>query len=299
MLTGRLLFSLVCYNCPCIRTVSTLRSRLVHVQTPYGMQMAPVFKKASTHASSSPPKPTVTGLVPVDEAKRARGPERTGRSADMITSLVYTSSGVFSQVIRDRPVEELLAPQDVHEAMVTHVALTDNANDGMNEPPTDAAAGKKERQWLSWSEGVIPSMIQPYLKLLRESENLRKMDGARAKVGCTGCGQRRLGVSCIYFERRPSIYITKDRQLKTGTIGIEKIILCTCKAPALQLLAMGLFPCAPSEPSLAVDLNMLDFLQGLFVNSAPNVTAWCKTLESFLSARNFKLTTRVRKFNYL
>ena len=43
--------------------------------------------------------------------------------------------------------------------------------------------------------------------------------------------------------------------------GIEKIVLCTCKEPALQLLSMGLFPCAPLEPSLAVDLNMLGFVE--------------------------------------
>ena len=81
--------------------------------------------------------------------------------------------------------------------------------------------------------------------------------------------------------------------------GIEKIVLCTCKEPALQLLGMGLFPCAPLEPSLAVDLNMLGFVERLFVHAAPNVTAWCKTLEAFLSERNFKLATRVSSYNYI
>lgn len=38
---------------------------------------------------------------------------------------------------------------------------------------------------------------------------------------------------------------------------------------------------------------MLDFVQELFVNAAPNLTAWCNTLESFLNSRKFKLTTRV------
>jgi hypothetical protein len=38
---------------------------------------------------------------------------------------------------------------------------------------------------------------------------------------------------------------------------------------------------------------MLNFARELFVNAAPNLTAWCETLEGFLSARQFKLTTRV------
>lgn len=66
-----------------------------------------------------------------------------------------------------------------------------------------------------------------------------------------------------------------------------------CTEPSLQLLERGLFPCAPSQPTLAVDLNVLDFARELFVNAAPNTTAWCETLEGFLSSRNFKLKTRV------
>jgi CxC1 like cysteine cluster associated with KDZ transposases len=78
--------------------------------------------------------------------------------------------------------------------------------------------------------------------------------------------------------------------------GLEKISLCTCKEPALQLLQHGFFPCAPQQPSLAVDLGVLDFAHDLFINAAPNTTAWCETLEGFLSARHFKLSTRVRIF---
>jgi len=74
---------------------------------------------------------------------------------------------------------------------------------------------------------------------------------------------------------------------------LETVQLCTCKEPSLQLLSIGLFPCAPLLPSLAVDLQMLDFAQGLFRNAAPNTTAWCETLEAFLGARNFKLKTRI------
>jgi hypothetical protein len=84
-----------------------------------------------------------------------------------------------------------------------------------------------------------------------------------------------------------------DLLLLTIILGLEKITLCICKAPALQLLQRGFFPCAPQEPSLAVDLGVLDFARDLFINAAPNTTAWCETLEGFLSARHFKLATRV------
>jgi len=76
-------------------------------------------------------------------------------------------------------------------------------------------------------------------------------------------------------------------------LEIEKRTFCTCNNVPIQLINLGLFPSAPLLPTLAVDLQVLDFVRELFVNAAPNITAWCNTLESFLSARSFKLITRV------
>ncbi|KAF8870464.1 hypothetical protein CPB84DRAFT_1855562 [Gymnopilus junonius] len=167
---------------------------------------------------------------------------------------VHAPGGIFFHV-GDQPGDELDIPEDVEER--------------------SKAQKKKEQQWKKWSEEVIPAMIEPYLSLLEETDALRDLTAARNRKLCAGCVEgSTLQVSCIYFDK------------------IEKVNLCTCSEPALQLLSLGLFPCAPSRPTLAVDLNMLDLVRGLFLNSAPNVTAWCETLEGFLSARKFKLTTR-------
>jgi hypothetical protein len=74
---------------------------------------------------------------------------------------------------------------------------------------------------------------------------------------------------------------------------------CKCYSTALQLLERGLFPCSPSYPSLAVSLNVLEFVQKLFIRMPPNTTAWCETLEDFLGGRGYKLTTMVCYFKYL
>jgi hypothetical protein len=55
----------------------------------------------------------------------------------------------------------------------------------------------------------------------------------------------------------------------------------------------GLFPCAPTAPSLAVDLQLLQFVRDLFVRMPPNNTALTETIEAFLDGRGYKLTTRV------
>lgn len=68
---------------------------------------------------------------------------------------------------------------------------------------------------------------------------------------------------------------------------------CKCLSLPLRLLQLGLFPCTPFEPRLAVDLQMLEFVKGLFLRLPPNMTAWCDTLECFLEERNYSLETRV------
>ena len=78
-------------------------------------------------------------------------------------------------------------------------------------------------------------------------------------------------------------------------IGLHVIDLtvCGCSPAAQQLVSQGLFPCAPLAPSLAVDITLLQFTQALFVRLPPNTTLFCDTLEYFLEARGYKLTTRV------
>ncbi|KAF9505284.1 hypothetical protein BS47DRAFT_1306907, partial [Hydnum rufescens UP504] len=51
---------------------------------------------------------------------------------------------------------------------------------------------------------------------------------------------------------------------------------------ARQLVLRGLFLCAPLHPSLAVSIDMLEFVAELFVQQAPNERAWAATLENFL-----------------
>ena len=67
---------------------------------------------------------------------------------------------------------------------------------------------------------------------------------------------------------------------------------CECSA-APHLLSRGLFPCAPNWPSLAVDVNMLQFATSLFYRTPPNISAWSDTVESSLASRGYKLATKV------
>jgi len=56
----------------------------------------------------------------------------------------------------------------------------------------------------------------------------------------------------------------------------------------------GFFLCAPICPTLAVGINLLQFVSFGFLNMAPNVTGWAKTIEEFLRIRGYVFNGAVR-----
>jgi hypothetical protein len=91
-------------------------------------------------------------------------------------------------------------------------------------------------------------------------------------------------------------YWLADNLVDIETLQID---CCTCAPAPLQLLARGYFACTPIAPSLAVDLQLLEFVKTLFVYITPNTTAWCETLKVFLAGRGCQLTTKVSQASVL
>ncbi|KAF9231394.1 hypothetical protein BU15DRAFT_90924 [Melanogaster broomeanus] len=72
------------------------------------------------------------------------------------------------------------------------------------------------------------------------------------------------------------------------------LFVCTCVPAARQLLALGVFPCAPLAPTLTVDLSLLELVRELFARMSPNMTAWCEAFEAVLFSRGHKEGIRRR-----
>jgi hypothetical protein len=60
---------------------------------------------------------------------------------------------------------------------------------------------------------------------------------------------------------------------------------CECCPAPLQLLQHGYFPSAPLQPTVAIKLNMLEFLNELFLRIPPNLTGWSEALHVLLERR--------------
>ncbi|THU93061.1 hypothetical protein K435DRAFT_555641, partial [Dendrothele bispora CBS 962.96] len=130
---------------------------------------------------------------------------------------------------------------------------------------------KKELQARNWLEKVIPCLIEPYMELMRTTEDLRRTATLGIRARCECALSQQVTVLVLHFDKIQVPYCAK------------------CELVAVQLVRSGLFPCAPFRPSLAVDIRMLDFVTQLFLRVSPNHTAWCHTLEDYLGSQGYRI----------
>ncbi|KAJ7066078.1 hypothetical protein C8F01DRAFT_980902 [Mycena amicta] len=147
-------------------------------------------------------------------------------------------------------------------------------------PPPGAGVKKRAAQYLNWMK-IIPDLVPVYLSLLKETSSLRNTSALTVSAGepC-GCVKRTLALTVI-------------RWLAIEEIEIEVCSCTSSQAPAV-LLRGGLFACSPCNPTLAVDLQVLEFAMEHALNVAPNNTAFCKTLEKYLSKRGYQMPSGER-----
>jgi len=172
--------------------------------------MPRLLKKPSQRSSPPAEEP---GLVAVEDLPLSRRPYGSRDAVFGVEGRISTQAGVFAQILS--PDSKMYPMQAIHGQTREGGRIEDSADgeeeeediimseaEGMkDEAEARKRSGKKERQWKNWSEVIIPAMLEPYMELLRESESLRDLSGARNHQGCQGCGSGRcLEVICIYFE---------------------------------------------------------------------------------------------------
>lgn len=131
--------------------------------------------------------------------------------------------------------------------------------------------------------------------LRQASQSLSRPPPPQTKLcTCAGIGGRTLQLMCLLFGSMLLLFI--NFCLLTHLItGLKELSLqvCQCQPAPSQLMNQGFFACAPTYPSLAVDLKLLKFTRLQFITMSPNVTGWCKATEMFLKTLSFKLPSKV------
>lgn len=64
---------------------------------------------------------------------------------------------------------------------------------------------KKQKQWLRWTNEVIPSLVQPHLHLLRISESLRSIPQYENALSRCNSDVRHLKIVCVYLDSKLTV----------------------------------------------------------------------------------------------
>jgi hypothetical protein len=169
-------------------------------------------------------------------------------------------------------------------------------DDVFTVPPLDSDTNgrrRKENQWNRWTTDVIPSLLRPYLQLLRETENLRDKPDDHLDICTCGSPGRPASIITVYFDREPPFPVVSYPPDISKGLVLTKVYPCACTSLPVKLLLCGLFPCTPIRPSIAVDISFLQFAREIFLRFGPNTTAMSEALEAFLTLRRYKPETKV------
>lgn len=191
----------------------------------------------------------------------------------------------------ERSAEEPIEPATVNNTGLIHF----NSPRRPSDPASSRFHRKRERQHERWTADVIPKLVLPYFELLRKTENLRLCPSQTTESACACKGVIVLTTTCVSFngEYSDSLDGLSNQRARSGLSSLS-LNICRCRPAPLQLLERGYFGCAPCFPTLAVDVNVLEFCLELFVRIAPNKTAFCHALEAFLKSRGYMFDSSVR-----
>ncbi|KIM51654.1 hypothetical protein SCLCIDRAFT_142774, partial [Scleroderma citrinum Foug A] len=69
------------------------------------------------------------------------------------------------------------------------------------------------------------------------------------------------------------------------------VLSCACSSLPQLLLCSGLFPTAPSQPHLAISVDLLTFYRALFEHSCNSISTLASALHTHYEHRGFQVTT--------
>ncbi|KIK15530.1 hypothetical protein PISMIDRAFT_16447 [Pisolithus microcarpus 441] len=127
----------------------------------------------------------------------------------------------------------------------------------------------------SW-KAVIRTIIDPFIKYMSATLGKPLPVLQFPLSSCTAhCPeQKATNILCLFFDRFLSI----------------NILSCDCSSLPQTLVSHGLFPTAPSQPRMAVSVELLSFYRALFERSCDAINALAAALNTYYSRRGFRMT---------
>lgn len=121
-------------------------------------------------------------------------------------------SATSSQVVDHHIHQIVTCPSSPKQASVLPDLLTSEPgwSDSFPDPhelpksPDVVKISKAKKQWIKWTTDIIPSLLQPYLHLLRVTDSLHNLHhDEQLPCTCEKLNLHRMSVTCLYFDCEP------------------------------------------------------------------------------------------------
>ncbi|KAG1879476.1 hypothetical protein C8R48DRAFT_767734 [Suillus tomentosus] len=129
--------------------------------------------------------------------------------------------------------------------------------------------------YANWRK-LIPTLVDPQLKYHARTlgQALEITHDVISACATLSCARNSTSILCLFFDRFVSI----------------DVLSCECSSLPQVLLHHGLFPTAPSQPRMAISVDLLSFYRALFERSCDAINALASALKTHYSRRGFQVT---------
>ncbi|KAI9066824.1 hypothetical protein FKP32DRAFT_1621557, partial [Trametes sanguinea] len=138
-----------------------------------------------------------------------------------------------------------------------------------SRPRTEEALKSVHAAWLS----LIPAVLEDYNSYLQSAHGRTVRVKPDWSFSCPSgtCYVQTSLMLCLHFDFLVSVQVS----------------FCDCRNISQRLVSNGLFPTSPSQPRVAISIDLLDFYFALFERSADAVSALASALKTFYERRGF------------
>ncbi|KAI6000025.1 hypothetical protein EDD15DRAFT_2362591 [Pisolithus albus] len=152
-------------------------------------------------------------------------------------------------------------PPDLADTEMMVVTDTEETSDHEQSIPQRV---RHDHFFNSWKL-VISTIVHPYMQYLSETVGKPLAQQVSSLSACSkDCEKRYTNITCLYFDSFASITVW----------------CCECVTLPQLLIHNGLFPTTPSQPRMAVSVELLGFYRALFERSCDAVNALASALHT-------------------
>jgi CxC1 like cysteine cluster associated with KDZ transposases len=203
------------------------------------------------------------------------------------------------------PTNPLPLPVDTLGDSVDHFCLDASADAEQmvpENPPTPLKIDGRKRSTLPDTEAVrlykhwknlLPSLVDPLLSYQKSSFGQVILPPTNMTVGCqnTDCKPKSTTIMCLYSDREYLSYYLSYLVSFTSSADFRNLhfVTCACFPLPRLLVEHGLFPASPSQPRIAVSIDLLELYRALFERSCDAINALAAALHSFYTRRGFPI----------